>query len=104
MPLSDQLPKREWQWEEAESKLKRSIELDPNYIMARHWYAEYLFVFGPTDKLLEQINTGLRLDPLSFLMKSQLAYYYYNVGELDMALEELKTLLELDPFDFKKSH
>ncbi|MDH3796544.1 MAG: hypothetical protein OER83_06710, partial [Flavobacteriaceae bacterium] len=96
--------KREWQWNEAEAKLKRSIELDPNYIMARHWYAEYLFVFGPSDKLLEQINTGLRLDPFSFLMQSQLAWYYYNEGELDMALKELKTLLELDPFDVRYSH
>ena len=95
---------REWQWNEAEAKLKRSIELDPNYIMARHWYAEYLFIFGPSDKLLEQINTGLRLDPFSFLMQSQLAWYYYDEGELDMALEELKTLLELDPFDIRESH
>jgi len=98
------IAKREWQWEEAEAKLKRSIELDPNYVMARHWYAEYLFVFGPSDKLLEQINAGLKLDPFSFLMKSQLAWYYYNEGELDMALEELKTLLELDPFDLRWSH
>ncbi len=72
--------------------------------MARHWYAEYLSVFGPSDKLLEQINTGLRLDPFSFLMQSQLAWYYYNEGELDMALEELKALQELDPFDIRKSH
>ena len=98
------IAKREWQWNEAESKLKRSIELDPNYIMARHWYAEYLFIFGPSDKLLEQINTGLRLDPFSFLMQSQLAWYYYDEGELDMALEELKTLQELDPFDIRESH
>ena len=95
---------REWRWEEAEAKLKRSIGLDPNYIMARHWYAEYLFVFGPPDKLLEQINIGLRLDPLSFLMQSQLAWYYYNEGELGRALEEYKTLLELDPLDLRGSH
>jgi len=98
------IAKREWQWNEAEAKLKRSIELDPNYVMARHWYAEYLFVFGPSEKLLEQINTGLGLDPLSFLMKSQLAWYYHDAGELDMALEELMTLLELDPFDLRASH
>jgi len=96
--------KREWQWNEAEAKLKRSIELDPNYIMARHWYAEYLSFFGPSDKLLEQINIGLRLDPFSFLMQSQLGWYYYDEGELDMALEEFKTLLELDPFDIRESH
>jgi len=98
------IAKREWQWEEAELKLKRSIELDPNYVMARHWYAEYLFVFGPSDKLLEQINTGLRLDPLSFLMQSQLAYYYFDEGELDKSLEELEMLLELDPFDLRYSY
>ena len=95
---------REWQWNEAEAKLKRSIELDPNYIMARHWYAEYLSIFGPSDKLLEQISIGLRLDPFSFLMQSQLGWYYYDEGELDMALEEFKTLLELDPFDIRESH
>lgn len=98
------IAKREWQWNEAEAKLKRSIELDPNYVMARHWYAEYLFVFGPSEKLLEQINIGLRLDPLSFLMTSQLAHYYYCVGELDMALDQLKKLLELDPYDLRFSH
>ena len=98
------IAKREWQWNEAEAKLKQSIELDPNYIMARHWYAEYLSFFGPSDKLLEQINIGLRLDPFSFLMHSQLGWYYYDEGELDMALEEFKTLLELDPFDIRESH
>ena len=95
---------REWRWVEAEARLKRSIELDPNYVMAHHWYAEYLFVFGPSDKLLHHINAGLKLDPFSFLMQSQLAWYYYNKGELGRAIEEYKTLLELDPLDLRGSH
>jgi TolB-like protein/class 3 adenylate cyclase/tetratricopeptide (TPR) repeat protein len=98
------IAKREWNWEEAEKRLKLAIELDPNYVMARHWYAEYLFVMGPPSELLAQINAGLKIDPLSFLMRSQLADYYYETGDQERALEEYQRVLELDPNDLRHSY
>src|SRR5204863_305352 len=32
----------DWQWEEAETRFKRSLELSPTYPTANHWYAEYV--------------------------------------------------------------
>src|SRR5258706_9580832 len=31
----------DWQWEEAQTEFKRSLELGPTYASANHWYAEY---------------------------------------------------------------
>lgn len=98
------IAKREWRWQDARRLLSKSIALDPNYVMARHWYAEYLFVMGPNDILIEQIQDGLRIDPLSFLMQSQLANFYYDMGDLEKALSEYQRVLELDPMDLRHSY
>jgi len=29
----------EWNWRQAENEFRRSIELNPNYALAHHWYS-----------------------------------------------------------------
>ncbi len=90
------MARREMRWQEAETELKRSIELNPNYDMARHWYAEYLIIFGQTEEARKQVNQGLEIDPLSFKLREQSAGLYYEAGELDKALKENQKALELN--------
>ena len=41
--------KSEWKWADAEREFKRAIELNPNLVLARHWYAEMLGLIGRYD-------------------------------------------------------
>src|SRR6266852_3520547 len=45
-PLAALLWLHDWQWEEAQTEFKRSLELSPTYPTANHWYAEYVMTMG----------------------------------------------------------
>ena len=58
----------DWDWLAAERELKRAIELNPSYVTAHHWYAEYLGAMGRHDQAIAEIKRAQELDPLSPLM------------------------------------
>ncbi len=49
----------------AENSFKRSIELNPNYPTAHHWYAYDLVAQGRIDEALTSIRRAQELDPVS---------------------------------------
>ena len=60
----------DWQWEEAQTEFKRSLELAPAYPTANHWYAEYVMTMGRHKKLSPGSRTGknsIRCPSLSML-------------------------------------
>ena len=44
--LGEVLFRFDWNWADAEKEFRRSIELEPSYSIAHHWYAEYLIAMG----------------------------------------------------------
>jgi Tfp pilus assembly protein PilF len=42
-------------WETAEGRFRRAIELEPNYASAHHWYAEYLGYEGRFDEAFAEM-------------------------------------------------
>ena len=54
----------EWNWSAAERSFQRAISLDPNYPLARHWYASYLNAMGRTNEAITQGRRAELLDPL----------------------------------------
>jgi tetratricopeptide (TPR) repeat protein len=56
-----------WSWDskDAEREFKRAIELDPNSVVAHHWYATSLMHMGRFKEALEQIEIAQKLDPSS---------------------------------------
>jgi tetratricopeptide (TPR) repeat protein len=56
-----------WSWDAkgAEREFKRAIELDPNSVVAHHWYATFLLHMGRFKEALEQIEIAQKLDPSS---------------------------------------
>ena len=89
-----------WNWAEAEKACKRSIELNPNYATARHWYSRLLNTLGRKDEALAEIKRANEIDPLSMVIISNLAGFYRERGDYQSAIEQNNKIIEIDPSYF----
>jgi DNA-binding winged helix-turn-helix (wHTH) protein/tetratricopeptide (TPR) repeat protein len=86
----------EWNWTAAERSFRRAIALDPQYALARHWYASFLNAMGRRD---EAIKEGLRaemLDPLTPVIAANLDSML-GLERPGPSLERGHKILEMDP-------
>src|ERR1700723_2361988 len=58
----------DWKGPEAQREFKRSLELNPNYPTANHWYAEYVMTMGRHAEAIAKIKNSQTLDPLSLII------------------------------------
>ncbi len=96
-PLAAVLWLHDWQWPEAQKQFKRSLELNPNYPTANHWYAEYVMTMGRHAEAIAKITNSQTLDPLSLIINVAIGRDYYLARRYDDALEHLLQTVELDP-------
>ncbi len=54
-----------WEWEAAETEIRRAVELDPNSAIARHRLWMWLACQGRPAEALREIELARKLDPLS---------------------------------------
>lgn len=87
----------DWKFDESEREFKRSIELDPNYPTAHHWYAEFLLAMGRRDEALAEIKLAQQLDPLSLIINAIVGIVHLLRGEYAEAESQLKKTIEMDP-------
>jgi serine/threonine protein kinase/Tfp pilus assembly protein PilF len=81
----------------AEKEFLRSIELNPNYPTAHHWYSRYLRGVGRTDEAIREINRAEELDPLSLVIINNVAENYVDRGDLNSAVKQIDRMFDLDP-------
>ncbi len=93
----------DWDWKGAEKDYRRSIELNPNYATAHHWYSVSLTFVGRLGEAIAEIQKAIEIDPLSLVIKSTLGDELYFRGEYDRAIGEYRSTLELDK-DFGEAH
>jgi serine/threonine protein kinase/tetratricopeptide (TPR) repeat protein len=87
----------DWKWDEAETEFKRSLELNPAYPTANHWYAEYLMTMGRHQEALARMKNSQELDPLSLIINVALGWAFYHSRRYDDAVEQLLRTADLDP-------
>jgi eukaryotic-like serine/threonine-protein kinase len=87
----------DWQWPEAQKEFRRSLELNPCYPTANHYYAEYLMTMGRHAEALTRMKTSLELDPLSLIINVAIGWACYHARQYDQAVEQLLRTVELDP-------
>ena len=87
----------DWQWQEAQKEFKRSLELNPNYPTANHWYAEYVMTMGHQVEAIAQMKNSQALDPLSLIINVAIGWANYMARRYDEAREQLLQTIELDP-------
>jgi len=84
-------------WAAAETRFRRAIQLDPNYVTAHHWYAEHLGFMGRFDEALAEIERARQLDPLSLIVAADRGAILYFAKRYDEAIEQFSVVLEKDP-------
>ncbi len=93
----------DWDWPGAERGLLRALELNPNYVIAYHWYSHYLIVMGRTLESLAISERALELDPLELEINAHLGWHYCNTRECDLAIAQCEKTLEMNS-DFHEAH
>ena len=86
-----------WDWAESEKYHERSIELNPKYPSARHWYSRRLRAEGRIHEGLEQIKLAREADELSVVISNNVAESLAETGDMEGAIEECKRGLGLAP-------
>jgi len=86
----------DWDWAEAERQFKRAIALNPNYVLAHHWYSHYLVYLGRFEESLAESRRGLALDPLDVGMNFHLGFNYFFTSQYDLAIAQVQKTLDID--------
>jgi adenylate cyclase len=86
-----------WEWAEAERHFKRSIELNPNYPSARHWYSRLLRPQGRFDEAFDQIMQAKKADELSVSISNNVAENLFEKGDIQGSIEEARRGIEISP-------
>ncbi len=88
----------EWDWEGAEKELRRTLEINPNYIWAHFHFANLHLYNGRFDEALAGLKRIHDLDPLNPAFIRTMAECHLQAGRLRDAEESAKETLEIDPF------
>ena len=87
----------DWQWEEADGRFRRGIELSPGYATGYHWYGVFLMSTGRLEEAISTMERALELDPVSLPVQTGLGLAHVYAGRVDEAIEIYRKVLELDP-------
>jgi len=93
----------DWDWAGAEREFHRTFEVDPNYSIARQWYAMELAALGRHREAVRENERGLEIDPLSLSINATSSLLLYFVRRYDQGLEQGLATVEMDP-NFFASH
>jgi TolB-like protein len=93
----------DWDWQEAEKRFKRAIELKPNFVTAYSSYAFFLSAIGRFEESLREYNRARDLEPLSLSINGDMAIPYYSARQYDQAAQQLTATLEMDR-DYAYAH
>jgi TolB-like protein/Flp pilus assembly protein TadD len=92
-----------WDWESAEQRFRRAIELEPTYSTAHQWYASLLAARGRFDEAEREMRRAAELDPLSMIGISGIGWVFLLANQNDRAILQLRGALHLDE-NFQLAH
>ena len=96
-PMAAALWLYDWQWRDAQLEFQRSLELNPAYPTANHWYAEYTLTMGRCAEAIERAKKSRELDPLSLIISVAIGWANYLARQYDSSIEQLRRTVELEP-------
>jgi len=94
-----------WSWDiaGAQHEFERALALDPNSVVAHHWYATFLLQLGRFPEALEEIEKAQKLDPASTPILADKGLILFYAGQTGRAVAQLKQLESAEP-DFLSPH
>jgi tetratricopeptide (TPR) repeat protein len=84
-------------FDDAETKFRRAIEINPNNATARHWYSMLLRDSGRLDEARQQIEQAIALDPLSTAMRHALGSVLEAQGRFRESADAYRKAITIDP-------
>lgn len=93
----------DWDWNGAGVEYRRSIELNPNYAHAHHWYSQYLCELGQFDEGVAEADRAHALDPLNLMLGIDVGMRLYWARRYGEAIAPIQKTLELDS-NFRVAH
>ncbi len=88
-----------WTWHAAtaEREFQRALALQPDFVLAHHWYATFLLALGRHAEALDQIEQAQRLEPSSAAILADKGLILWHGGRKNDALTLLKQLETSEP-------
>ncbi len=93
----------DWDWDGADSDLKKAIGIAPNLHLARMRYGLLLTDLRRFDEAKAQFEEALRLNPVSPGMRTNYGVVYFCQKDFVRAEEQFRKALEIDP-DWVHAH
>jgi TolB-like protein len=87
----------DWDWDGADARFKRALELSPNLTIALHRYSHLLVPLRRWDESLAVSLRALELDPLDPEMHVHLGWHQLAARQYDAAVEACRQALAIDP-------
>ena len=88
---------QEWDWAGADRAYRRAIDANPNYAVARAWYAAYLYGVERFDEAVEQAERAQRLDPTSSFVNTLAGSALFYADHVDKARATWQRVIDIDP-------
>ena len=95
--LLGNIQQQEWQWSEAEARLRRALELNPSHARAHAQLGWWLLCRGRAEEAMVSSRYGRELDPLAEDLHVSYGVTLYNARHYDEAIRELRSLLAINP-------
>ncbi len=93
----------DWDFDSAGKEFRRSIELNPGYANAHHWYSWHLSLLGQHEAAIEEMRKAESLDPLSLIINADLAELLVLAHSYDESILQSRKTIEMDP-NFSLAH
>jgi len=86
----------EWDWEKGEMEFLKALEINPNDVMSRIYYAHLLYLLKRYDEAYFHSQMAFELDPMNPLILA-LSAMVDEHGRFQQSLEKCIKALEIDP-------
>jgi len=94
----------DWDWQGAETDLRRAIEINPQHSTAHQWYAAHcLLPLGRFEEARNELQLACELDPFSVAVQTTVGLQFLLERRDDLAIKALQKVLLLDE-DFGIAH
>ena len=95
--LANLLQDYDWDWDGAERRFMRALDLNPNWSVVCHSYAVHLALRGRFEQAVAQVKRAEELDPFDIGVHDCAAETYRVSNNLESAMNECSKELEIDP-------
>jgi TolB-like protein/DNA-binding winged helix-turn-helix (wHTH) protein/Flp pilus assembly protein TadD len=86
-----------WDWQRAEAELRRSIDLNPNYLEGHEGLAWYLAWSGRSEDALAEIEKIRKLDPVRTITLLDVSGVYYHRRDYKLLIDASQKSMVVNP-------